>query len=340
MATAAESSRIFVKNLPPKLSDDEFHKHFSRGKEVTDTRFFPARRIGYVGYKSPEEARAAVKYFNKSFIRMSKIAVEIANPYTDRRSNHVQTQPEEWKETENLLKRKREEAEGQKDEESKEKQPKLDEFVKVMSQPNRTKTWQNEVVDDDTIPSKPLIKEMAEDDELQVIGGETGKRRKPSVEDDVDTEQTELDSSAIIGVNKVPAQNQDDDAWLRSRTTKLLDVESDDEDMKEDDAVTNDDNENEDETTKISSPVTIPISKPLIDPDPTKVDSTETNTQEAQKLTPEDQIRQSGRLYVRNLPFKVTEDELRQYFEQFGALEEVSSSVINFLTMFLFHDDA
>ena len=33
-----------------------------------------------MGYKSPEDAAKAVKYFNKSFIRMSKIAVELATP--------------------------------------------------------------------------------------------------------------------------------------------------------------------------------------------------------------------------------------------------------------------
>jgi multiple RNA-binding domain-containing protein 1 len=74
-----ESSRIFVKGLPPKFTEDDVRKHFSK-YAVTDVRFFPQRRIGYVGYKTPEDAAKAVKYFNKSFIRMSKIFVEIARP--------------------------------------------------------------------------------------------------------------------------------------------------------------------------------------------------------------------------------------------------------------------
>jgi len=74
-----ESSRIFVRGLPPRFTDEEFRKHFAK-YPVTDAKFFPKRRIGYVGYKSPEEAANAVKYFNKSFIRMSKIYVEIARP--------------------------------------------------------------------------------------------------------------------------------------------------------------------------------------------------------------------------------------------------------------------
>jgi multiple RNA-binding domain-containing protein 1 len=74
------SSRIFVKNLPPSLTDEDFKAHFSQKHPVTDAKFIGHRRIGYVGYKTPEDATSAVKYFNKSFIRMSRIAVELARP--------------------------------------------------------------------------------------------------------------------------------------------------------------------------------------------------------------------------------------------------------------------
>jgi multiple RNA-binding domain-containing protein 1 len=66
--------------LPPTISEEEFKKHFSAKSQITDAKLISQRRIGYVGFKSPEEAAKAVKYFNKSFIRMSKIAVEIARP--------------------------------------------------------------------------------------------------------------------------------------------------------------------------------------------------------------------------------------------------------------------
>jgi len=74
-----ESSRIFVRGLPPTLTEDEFKKHFAI-QPVTDFRLMSQRRIGYVGYRTPEDASKAVKYFNKSFIRMSRIAVELARP--------------------------------------------------------------------------------------------------------------------------------------------------------------------------------------------------------------------------------------------------------------------
>ncbi len=79
-APAVASSRIFIKGLPPTISEEEFKKHFGVKYPITDAKLISNRRIGYVGYKTPEEAAKAVKYFNKSFIRMSKIGVELARP--------------------------------------------------------------------------------------------------------------------------------------------------------------------------------------------------------------------------------------------------------------------
>jgi multiple RNA-binding domain-containing protein 1 len=78
-SAAMESSRIFVRGLPPKFTEDDVRKHFSKFP-VTDVKFFPHRRIGYVGYKTPEDAAKAVKYFNKTFIKLTKIFVETARP--------------------------------------------------------------------------------------------------------------------------------------------------------------------------------------------------------------------------------------------------------------------
>lgn len=62
------------------MTEAEFRKHFSRQGAVTDCKIMPHRRIGYVGYKTHEHAASALKYFNKTFIRMSRIGVELARP--------------------------------------------------------------------------------------------------------------------------------------------------------------------------------------------------------------------------------------------------------------------
>jgi len=75
-----ESSRVFVRGLPSDTTPAELKRHFSKSSPVTDVRCIPQRRIGYVGYKSPADAAAAIKYYNKCFIRMSRIYVEPARP--------------------------------------------------------------------------------------------------------------------------------------------------------------------------------------------------------------------------------------------------------------------
>lgn len=73
-----DSSRIFVKGLPPHFTIEEFRRHFSSQSEITDAKLIPHRRIGYIGFKDSEKAAKAIKYHNKSFIRMSRITVEPA----------------------------------------------------------------------------------------------------------------------------------------------------------------------------------------------------------------------------------------------------------------------
>lgn len=78
---AIKSSRIFVRGLPPNITEADLKKHFSGNKgEVTDIKIIPQRRIGYVGFKNSDQAEGAVKYFNRSYLRMSKLGVELAKP--------------------------------------------------------------------------------------------------------------------------------------------------------------------------------------------------------------------------------------------------------------------
>jgi multiple RNA-binding domain-containing protein 1 len=76
---AMESSRIFVRNLPPSITDDKFRAHFSL-YPITDVRLIAKRRIGFVGFKTSDEASKAVKHYDRSFMGLSKISVQIANP--------------------------------------------------------------------------------------------------------------------------------------------------------------------------------------------------------------------------------------------------------------------
>jgi len=82
------SSRIIVKNLPKKLTEDRFRQHFAKLGQITDaklkfTKEGKFRNFGFIGYKSAEEAQKAIEYFNGTYIDATKINVEECMPLND-----------------------------------------------------------------------------------------------------------------------------------------------------------------------------------------------------------------------------------------------------------------
>lgn len=86
-------TRVYISGLPPSMSKDQLRSHFAEKYPVTDAHVVADRRIGFVGFPSHELAKNAVKYFNKSFIRMSKISVTLARPVEVKRDASGQAAP-------------------------------------------------------------------------------------------------------------------------------------------------------------------------------------------------------------------------------------------------------
>jgi hypothetical protein len=108
-----------------------------------------------------------------------------------------------------------------------------------------------------------------------------------------------------------PVSGLDDDDWLRSRTSRLLDLVDPDEIPIP--------------TAPISmdGPAIVQEEASALDLDPPQEADLEKEN-EAETLDPEiEKIRVNGRLFVRNLPYSATEDDLRKHFESYGNLEEV-----------------
>ncbi|KAF2017704.1 RNA-binding domain-containing protein [Aaosphaeria arxii CBS 175.79] len=342
---AAQSSRIFVRGLPSKLSEDDVRKHFSI-YPTTDVKFFPHRRMGYIGYNTPEDAEKSVKYFNRSFIRMSKIHVEIARPIADKdlpksrrqqREQHVAKKATEHVAPvaqDNAMKRKRTVEDTQ--------DPKLQEFLEVMQPPSKKKMWANEegpLLAQENTSSEPvgevIVPADESDDEYQEVRKpkpvvEVEKPTIPAVEplettgaDEMEvTEHTDADTN--LHTAQLPEATTESSAgpvsdadWLRSRTNRILDIVDDDTVPSE------------------RSAVPVPTEAPQHQQEPSDEQTEQNQTGasepedagESRPQSEEDKILQSGRLYLRNLSWDVQDEHLREFFSPSGPLEEVHVSI-------------
>ncbi|KAK7430253.1 Multiple RNA-binding domain-containing protein 1 [Neonectria magnoliae] len=336
------SSRIFVKGLPPNITEADFRKHFSaKGREITDVKLIPQRRIGYVGYKTPDDASKAVKYFNKSYIRMSKIGVETARPISDpvtTRGHGVSHSSDRAagniSNGSDLLAEKESGTKKRKRDEPDKSDPKLREFLKVMKQGREgaLDNVANTDVGDLSVLPGTAVPEEESDDEYEQIPAPREKQRRidppkntqasssqPAQLMEIDTpsgnptpapaESAELSETKQADLEQSGLGATDDD-WLRSRTNRLLDL-VDPNDLERV------------PVQDISAPAPAQIEKSGADNtahlSPQRIDE----VHDAVEDNALDAIRRTSRLFIRNLSYTTTEQDLRESFEKFGTLEEV-----------------
>ncbi|KAJ1789906.1 Multiple RNA-binding domain-containing protein 1 [Coemansia sp. RSA 2167] len=306
------ASRIVVKNLPKHLDERRFRAHFSTKGEVTDVKLiFTARgkfrRFGYIGYRSEEEAQNAQTYFNNSFIDTSKIEVQIARPHGDAtlpRAWSVYTEGTSLYNKTKSMKNRKGEQEKEKLEKEKtqrairtlygellegnQEDPRFKEFLQVMAPRAKNRTWTNDDYGN------------WQTDELAAIRGAVTARRE---QEDDETEQDRNDGEDGTDEDKTVKEDAhtpealSDMDWLRMHMNSKLDTD----DVE--------DNVEPEGTAEQKEPVAKPQSKTS---DPT-----------AAIASTIAQIHETGRLFVRNLPYMATEDDLRTTFEPFGPLSEV-----------------
>lgn len=358
-----ESSRIFIRGLPPNFSHEDFKAHFLKQANVTDIKLIPHRRIGYVGYKTPEDAAKAVKYHNRTFIRMSRIGVELA------RSVEEQYTLEPVARATNGVKRKYGVSKG-----DTLKQPpgdtpckqdlrhggrqvgdgkaKLQEFLEVMQPPSKSKIWEDQAAPTAHIPKETTslseqqkTTKARSDEEYESVSKKQKGERKKTRRDKLANEPTMLQSTkleelvhSITGRPSIAEQQTEeityeaaattqaasDADWLRSRTSRLLGLV--DDGLALESAALPDDSVGQ--GTADGKPPQPSHSGDMSDASvqTDQDDRNEHSVEDAPLLGMEDTRPGNGRLFVRNLTYTTTEDDLRRHFESrdYGTIEEVS----------------
>jgi multiple RNA-binding domain-containing protein 1 len=233
------------------------------------------------------------------------------------------------------LKRKRTEVD--------EADPKLKEFLDVMQPKSKANNWAAQNTDDDfnEPPTKMQALELPEadsDEEYETVPKKPGQKSpsKPVVLAQPIPVQVPVPVPVSVPAPEPLAPGEDvapplaadatDDDWLRSRTNRLLDL-MDPEEITAGPVNTT----SKDVAIVAGNAETGDPDIPVVEDVPEKEKTEQDRTLEA--------ISANGRLFVRNLPYSASEEELRKHFEPFGSLEEVRINFLRFLPFACFHDE-
>lgn len=253
-------TRVFVSGLPPKFTSEQLAAHFGSDFTVTDAHVLADRRIGFVGFKDSISALKATAHFNKSYIRLSKIAVDLAKPVelsrTSDTSVPVSKRAQHFSEQNPNKKRKRSQ-------------------------------------DDNDKPSTVL---------------KPNQQLATEIEHSIDEENKDEANSQL------PTTDHD---WLRGRTTRTLDLVDPDDIQLQPEQYSGNVPFKDLTNTSSSAPA-------LKDADADAESETDVEAHNLRKVP-------NARLFLRNLAFSVTQDDLDNRFKQFGKIQEVS--FIHFLLL-------
>lgn len=148
-----------------------------------------------------------------------------------------------------------------------------------------------------------------------------GVEDQGEAQDPVIKVQGELDEDA-----QEPSPLSDQD-WIRSRTSRLLGLIDDDEEEEVPSGNT------EEEAKSSQAETSLPLDHPQQPSQPPEGDQDDTVSEKHNETgcSPQneegtlDEVRQSKRLFLRNLAYTVREDDIADLFASFGPLEEVST---------------
>ncbi|EXJ68508.1 uncharacterized protein A1O5_08301 [Cladophialophora psammophila CBS 110553] len=260
-------TRVYVSGLPPSMTKEQLRSHFAGKYSVTDAHVIPDRRIGFVGFSSHEQAKGAVRYFNKTFVRMSKISVTLAKPVQVKRDDKGHAVP-------------------------------------ISDRASRKR--KRDLRDDGEDTQRPSIQQSRKSTNGVVAGKETStevvSKEKESPSKEASSEQGPEEDI----VQEAPRSDAD---WLRGKTSRTLDLFEEAEDMK--------DRSRHPGDSGIGDKAAEPVEEVQTKEDVADAEN-DANSDHPQKPSVP-----NARLFIRNLPFDIQEDDLRKVFARYGRISEI-----------------
>lgn len=346
------SSRICIKNVGTTTSERQLKELFGSRGEVTDVRIVrtksgKSRQLAFVGFRTDVQAQDAIRYFNNTFIETSRVTVQEAKKVGDQellenaRSRHTK------KKLEKLVKAQEKDKKDKKDKEkaasapvpkakaplkaggmSKEKR----DFMEAMKPKKDKKFWGN----DESGPAMD-VEGGADADHQDAIHDGGGKGDDDSDADDDDDDDVNDLTAMSTTLPKLQKQQPTKPAapekvkgtmtdmdYLRSKVrAHFSDDEGDDSDDEHDEDAKSIERGNTDSKWKAGG------DEEEENIEDEEKDESESGRKEAGGSSDDltvvlgDDDDDSGRLFIRNLIFSCSEDELRALFEKYGPLSSV-----------------
>jgi multiple RNA-binding domain-containing protein 1 len=351
-------SRIIVKNIGKNTSEGQLKDLFSQRGEVTDVKLMKnlsktvPRNFAFIGFRTELQAQDAIKYFNNSFIGLSKIAVELARKLNDPELNaekqkHALTGKAKLKQVKESLQNKKEKPtkEHENDNSMAKKPPQplgknKKEFLEVVKKTTTMQSASDAMMISRTGPTQPMETEQVKPQESDDSDDDSAMDLEELVKNN-EKNNNQTKNSTVVK----PTAGLSDLDYLRSKVTRDW---SDDEDEDNDQ-----DSEEEDPRKGETGPP--PPAKPEKpskthvsfdhkkdhgqEPKPHDAHGNEDNepvphldedneNSEQQRHPEKEENEEDGetdeaRLFIKNIPYSCTEDELKSLAAKYGTISEV-----------------
>ena len=358
-SSSLPTTRVCFKNLPKKATTESLKKHLdSCGTwNITDVKVVKrrdgvSRRFAFVGFHTHEDALRAINFFDKTFFNTSRLKVEKALPVGDKHlprawSRHT-AGTTAYNKRHGIVKNQSDgivsgkpKKESKHDNESDKKEgdrSKFKEFLEIMQPRSKGNKWSNDgVVAKNSVEiSASATNETKSDgsssdeeyEDLDATASKVGsldakeeksikeKKKKKRKGEKRKGEKRKEKKKESLGSATDDKQMSDMD-YLMTKVSKKDDVGSDN-DSSSDSSSSSSDSSSDSDTSDESSSTSSGSDDDSDDEGNNTVEDADKNKDKS-----DESVEETGRLFVRNIPFSTTEDELRQIFEPYGALTEV-----------------
>ncbi|XP_050073836.1 probable RNA-binding protein 19 [Anopheles maculipalpis] len=341
-------SRIIVKNIPNGYEEAKLRNHFSTCGIVTDVqlKYTPDgkfRNFGYIGFQTEDQAEKAIKHFDNSFIRTSKISVApCVSLYESKQlkvwSKHAKKQAapvksEEEEENKKVTKEKPKPQTAKDVLGQYQDDPQFQEYLDAHKRAGKT-IWDNQLQQKDTEQSCDTAadKKSASDD--SAIDIKRNNDSKPNKKPEKKTAKKPMIRLFVVKLQNIPARTKRQDIIRFFKNVKphsvrvppkikgiaFVGFKTESEMHK---ALLMDKSFLDGKQVKIidytdhSDPVDAEATN---DPSDKKLSKWE---RQARANASVETIGESGKLFFRNLAYSVQEEDIRTLFEKYGPVAEV-----------------